>query len=479
MRVKFLVLLTLFLPLTVGAETSLPLTETELIQKVLEKNLHIQILQAERDMGHADVLSSKSRFDTFLQFDSSYNIDKRDRTTTIFGTTNKLTQFNLGVAKILPSGTLTSVKLLNQRESTNSPFATINPNFDSGLEFSLEQPLLNNFLGQKDRGTITLVKKQIEALNYQTQEKILHETHSVLSHFWNLAISERREKVVKRSVKEAENFLRTTRERKRLGLAQNSDVFAAQANLLEMEKGFLTTQKITQDWQSQLQTDLDLPRETHVTPTHSDKRVIDIPEFEAVMAEALSKRADYKAAQVLLDRENVNVKLKKNSRWPELDLFSTLTLNGVDTRYTHALQESYSADHPNWVIGLKIEVPLENRLARGELSRAKLEKARAVFQAKHLENQIRQEVDVTTRAMQLKLQSLEMTEKILTLQKKKWRSELNRYKIGKSSSDLVIRYHNDYLLAEEGYLQALLEVHLATLDYKRTTNMIFEMGLSS
>ena len=195
------------------------------------------------------------------------------------------------------------------------------------------------------------------------------------------------------------------------------------------------------------------------------------------MAQSLANRGDYQSAQALLERENIQVSLKKNSRWPELDLVSTLTLNGVDSRYSHSLQESVTADHPNWLIGLQFKVPLENRLARGEYSRAQLTKAKAVLQVKHAENQIRVAVDTALRDLDLKQKSLTMAKKISSLQREKWQSELKRYSVGKSSSDLVIRYHNDYLASKENYLQALLDLQTATLEYERVTNTIFERAL--
>ena len=233
------------------------------------------------------------------------------------------------------------------------------------------------------------------------------------------------------------------------------------------------------DWQAQLRNDLDLEKETKIVPKKITFPKIKTPDFPQAMTTALDKRADYKASQTLLEYENINVSLKKNSRWPELDLFSTLALNGVDSRYTHSLQEAFTGDHPNWILGLNLSVPLENRLARSEHSQAKLEKVKALLQVKQMENQIRQEIDVSLRGVSLKKKRLSMSHKISSLQEKKWQSELKRYKIGKSSSDLVIRYNNDYLLAEQEYLQALLEAHLARLDFKRASNTMFDTALQS
>ena len=482
MRVK-LFLLTLMgslISLSLGAsETRQPLSETDLIYKILEKNINVQVAQTNRELGHLNLTATRARFDTLLEFDTSHTIDKRDRTSTIFGTTNKITQFDLGFSRLFPTGTETSLKFVNQREATDSLFATINPNFDAGVEMSLNQPLLKNMLGKQDRGEVRLAKKQIEALDYQTQESILQETHRVLNHYWNLSVSLERQKIFKKFVDEAQHFLETTQGRQKLGLAQDADVFAAKANLLESKKGLLTAQTHIQDWQAQLQNDLDLEKEIQLIPTKEIKPDIRVPDFPEAMNQALNKRADYKAAQTLLEHENIKVSLKKNSRWPELDLFSTLTLNGVDSRYTHSIQESFSGDHPNWLFGLKLTVPLENRLARSEYSQAQLEKVKALLQVKQMENQIRQQIDVSLRGLLLKKKHLSMSQEIASLQEKKWLSELNRYKIGKSSSDLVIRYHNDYLLAEQEYLQASLETHLARLDFQRSSSTLFDAALQS
>lgn len=466
------IFLTLFLALAVQATERLELTEAKVLALALEKNLGVQIASLDQQIGTTGIQAAKGAFDTLLELEVDHLIDKSDQATTIFGTDNRTTNFNFGVSRLLPSGTRAALEWQNKRESTNSVFATLNPYYESIMSLSVEQPLLQNFLGMQDRGTVTLAKNQADSVaalaDHRTRAAILQ----VLVDYWNWITQAQLTSVARRSVQEAHTFERLAFEKESLGLYEATDVLAAQAGRLQMENQLADAIRATEDARGRLLRGLNLIPETTLVSSETITAKPKLPSLADELSLALAGRSDYLAVRTQVEEKRLSLQLAKNRRWPELDLVASLQLNGINAAYGSGLSEISSADHPSYFIGANFKWPIENRLARSKAKRTELEKMRVLLELKQLENQITQEVEEQWRAMETTLQQVTSNRRIEELQRKKWQQELAKYRTGRSSSDLVIRYQEDYLNAERITLDSLLRHQLATLGLKFATNTL-------
>src|SRR5262245_54618637 len=116
----------------VCAET-LTLTEEKVIDLFLEKNLEIQLAEADRKISETEIQKAKSAFDTTLNSRIDYLINKKDQAIPLFGTDNRTLNFDVEASKSFPTGTRAEAFWRNHRESTNSSFAVLNPFYEPTL----------------------------------------------------------------------------------------------------------------------------------------------------------------------------------------------------------------------------------------------------------------------------------------------------------------------------------------------------------
>jgi outer membrane protein TolC len=180
----------------------------------------------------------------------------------------------------------------------------------------------------------------------------------------------------------------------------------------------------------------------------------------------MANRSDYAAARARVEARKIELSLAGNRKWPQLDLVGSLRLNGVDGAYGDALGEIGGGDHPAYFFGGEFAWPIENRFAKSESRRAEHEKKKALFELKDVENRVAQEVEERWREAQSTRTQVKNSREIEKVQGEKWHLELDKYRVGRSSSDLVIRYQEDYLEARRQSLASLFRHRMAVLGLK-------------
>jgi outer membrane protein TolC len=260
----------------------------------------------------------------------------------------------------------------------------------------------------------------------------------------------------------AQQFLSTTLEEKKLGTAEDTDVLAARANVLVRKDELLSTKEFERVWEENLRVKLGLGPDIKIENADRVPRFITLRKSEtALINSAMAQRRDYKASKRELELREVKLEMAKNQRWPSLDLYSSLELNDIQTSYSGALG---NVDNPNWIIGMQFSVPLENRAARANRKRADIEKASAIVALKDLENRIANGVTRHYREVKSRQHIVKQSKKAMGLQQEKLRQEMNKYSLGRSTSDLIVRYQDDVVAAELSHFDAWLAYKTAALN---------------
>ncbi|MFA4973676.1 MAG: TolC family protein, partial [bacterium] len=219
-----------------------------------------------------------------------------------------------------------------------------------------------------------------------------------------------------------------------------------------------------------LRNDLELdPDQALLLSSRYPPKVRHLESVESMISRAMANRGDYLAAIEEIERQRVRVKMARNSRWPQLDLVSTLDLNEIDRSYGDALGDM---DSPNLTAGLMLSVPLENRAARAGARKAEAERARTVYAAKDLEKKIANEIARLAVAIGERLTIVEQTQQALSLHLEKQKLELGKYRMGRSSSDLVKRYQDDTVDTQRNLFEAWLAYKKSILDLKFALGMM-------
>lgn len=449
------------------------LTESRVIDLALEQNLSVLAAGEDREIAKTAIQQAKSVFDTQIHASADHLIDKRDQAIPLFGTDNRTTNFNLGAARAFPSGTRLSADWLNERNSTNSAFASINPSYESTVDLSIRQPILKNAFGQQDRGGVRLARKHFERIDHQSRRRVLEAVYRVLFDYWAWVSHRQNAGATSESVTQARRFEHLAGQKKIFGLYETTDVLAARANRLEMENLLTVAQRERDDAAGRLKRGLNLDADAALS-SGEPIPVGGAAGHDQARVAALANRSDYAAAKAHVEARQIEISLAKNRKWPEVDLVGSLKLNGVDSGYGNSLGEVGGADHPAYLFGGEFSWSLENRFARGEARRAEHESRKALFELKDVENQVVQEVDERWREAQSTLKQLKADREIERVQREKWVLELEKYGVGRSSSDFVIRYQEDYLAARRRTIATLFQHRMAVLGLKLAEETLVE-----
>ncbi|MBU1007217.1 MAG: TolC family protein, partial [Candidatus Omnitrophica bacterium] len=142
----------------------------------------------------------------------------------------------------------------------------------------------------------------------------------------------------------------------------------------------------------------------------------------------------------------------------------TFAQNGIDSRYSGAMEDVYEDSNPKYYVGIKFSYPLENNEAESEHEKAMLEKAKAVVNLQKTERQVISDIDEKFRNLSVNKINISKMRRIKNLQSGKLLQEEKRFKYGRSSSDTLIRYQQDLLGAELAAQRAYFDYRVSILE---------------
>ncbi len=451
-----------------------PLSLNEAIRLTLKNNFDIEIARLERKIIAYDIPIAKSIYDTTLTADVGYTVDEEEPSSATLPKKQNITEWNIGLSKKFSFGSILSLDFLNKRNSAAPSTAIINPYYKSDVEVSLTQPLLNNFFGFLDRGSVKLVRLDVSRLDLDELDNIEENISDVYTKYWDLVFAYEDRDSKKEALEYAENFLKITKDQYENGAAEETDLFASQANVEERKRDLLKTDKIISDTSDELKLAMNFFTEFTLSP--QDKPTTSPVELnkETHILKALENRRDLESVKIELEKKNLSVRLKKNERLPQVDLIGTFTANGLAREMIDAVGEAASMDDPTYFIGVEVSYPLENRKARSEFRQSELEKAQTIWDMKRVEKEIFVDIEKDIRNIIFKEKQVKYNEKIYELQKKKLEGEEKKYGFGRSSSDIIIRFQDDVVNAKTGLSLALTDYEKAIISLKRNQNILLD-----
>lgn len=453
------------------AQAPLVLTPQKVKELLLSQGLGVQWLEAARRAKEQDLPQIKSRFDTLLTLEGDHNIDQSARTSTFFGSRTDTSRWNVGLERLIPSGTTLGFRFLNERiETTGASAITGIPSrstYEPILEFRLDQSLGENIFGRLDRAEVRRIRRAIEAQDFQTRHEINKLLVEAWSVFWEWAVAGEAVQNGQEALAAAQDFLQTTLEKEKLGLVEKTDRLGAQS--LAAKRTALLQQLKSEEleWETKIKTILSLPVETSPQAQPGEIRFPAFTQEEAVAA-GLQNRFDLQSSKQSLEEKDIELVIAKNEKLPVIDLKNTLQLNEVGVgRYASALGDM---DSPNWTVGLQFQLPLENRQARGRKAQADFERLQAMLAVKQLEEGIIHDVGKKLAQARLAQEILANQKRSEALEKEKLATALAEYRRARFSAELILQYHDDYLKARLEALRARRDLALAVLALKEAVN---------
>ncbi len=438
----------------------------EVLRLALRNNFDIRLARTDQEINSYFLEKARAAYDTLLTGGFDYTHDNFRQSSDYLGSQNKTADYGVKLTKTIPWGTELSLEFANRYQSTDSTFATLNPSTDSSLKVALRQPLLKNFGGKLTRGKIDLTRINVDNLNLAAWQRMELSLAEAARTYWDL-VEIQAEVLLEEKMEERARYLFELSQRQlKMGMLEKVDLVAAEANLKirESELIFDREELITISRRLKYLIDdrspeLILPADILALPSNPV-----FAQFPESMTLALQNRWDYLRALQELQADDINLNLKENSRWPEVDLIASFARNGLSDKWSAAARDIFEEDNPQYYAGIQFSYSLEDRLAGSEFRQAELEKARSIIVIKQIEREIYTRVDEQLRGARVSLELARRENYIQSLQQKKLTEEEKRFKYGRSNSKTVIDYQNDLLLSQLQANKALTVYHKSLID---------------
>ncbi len=455
-----------------GEETRLSLSDC--LDIGLVNNLDIKIAKIESKIKRFDIPIAKSIFDTILEGEIGYARDERAASSTLAGTERFTTNYELSATKKIPAGTEITVDYSNTRDWTDSPYVTNNPLHTSELSFTLEQPVLKNLFGYIDRRDVKLSKIEADQAGLKALSRIEDSVADIEKSYWNLVFTYQNVALREGLLKEAQKLYGIFKEHLKVGFVETGELYETEANVRIRKTELAIAENNLKDASNRLKLLLNEEDDFLILPrnklAHLEKRA-DLAES---LNDAFIANRDYQVEKKTLTSKKIKLKMKKNSLWPEVDLVGTFALNGIDRKPGKAAGRVTTDKHPYYYAGVEFSIPFENREARGEYRKAKLEKEKAILELLQVEKNVINDVDEKVRRVNLNLENAKRWAKIKEIQGLKFEEEEKKLKYGRSNSKTLIDYQNDLTLATINEYDALLQYYSSLIDLENAKDMLLE-----
>ena len=396
---------------------------------------------------------------------------------------------NIGYLQSFPTGTSFSAELQNNRLSTNSPNSFLNPNLNSYFRVAVQQQLLAGFgLGPNLR-YLRIAKNNKKISDESFKLQVVTTITQIADMYWDLVAAYEDEQVKSRALDFANATLDNSRKQLSLQAIPAMDVMKAEAEVANREQD-LTIAKTTLQFQellmkNALTKNLDDPI-LEAMPVHpTDRSTMPIAatgaSTEDVIAKALRDRLELGESNIDLENRQISRDAARNALLP------TVTLNGyyggtglagvqnpnsdivsaVPTSFGGALADAFNHSAPDYYVGVSVNIPVRNRVAKSDQYRSELEERQAELRLQQLKKQIRIEVRNAQYALTQNKARVDAAVKARDLAQKTFDITAKEQELGSGSNYETLTARRDLSAAESALVAAMTTYQKAKIEVDR------------
>ncbi|MCF7877260.1 MAG: TolC family protein, partial [Candidatus Omnitrophica bacterium] len=393
----------------------------------------------------------------------------------LVGTKKKNITYSADISKKLPSGTTVSLGVKAKKEKTNSTSATINPSYESLAEVSIIQSLGRNFFGLADRADIKITKLDIKNSDFSSLDKIEHSLFEAQKAYLNFLSMDQKLTIRKDMLDKAKELYQIYKKKFSLGTAEKPELLAIEAlvkrRISELEVAKLKRLKA----KNNLFFLLNISEINKKIEALDDLLIkIEKVDFYQALREAIEYRRDYQQIKNRLKKNDIQVAVKKNALWPEIDLEASFARNNIEGSYSDSIDNFTKQSHDEIAVGISVKIPLENNEAESELEAVKLQGKKNLVLFKKNERLILKEINDKASDVNSYSTQVDTNQEIVEIQKEKLFLEKKRLEIGLSSADIIIDYHQDLLEARLSLVNSLFKYRLGLIGLDLAKNSLLD-----
>ncbi len=302
--------------------------------------------------------------------------------------------------------------------------------------------------------------------------------------YWEYVLATEQLEIVKESLNLAQQQADEIRKRVLVGQLAEVELPAASAEVALRRQALINVQNTRkrlrlQLWQ-QIYGTVAPGWDTEIEPTEKPDIPQSLPIKEGVeMHVALSKklRPDLNQARLQLQRGKLDVELTRNGLLPRLDLFINLGKSGFAASFSDASSD-WDDDQYDASVGVRLEHAMGRRKEKGMFNIAQTSLEQLQFSLENLEELSELDVRQAYLEVQRANEQIDATKATRALQEVAYRAELQKFRVGRSTTLLVNRAQRDLMSSKIDEVQAIIDLRKAVLElYRREGSLLERRGI--
>lgn len=406
------------------------------------------------------------------------------------------TNGNIGYLQAFPTGTTLSAVFDNSRGATNSPNSFLNPTLNSYYHVALQQQLLAGFGFGPNLRYLRIAKNNQKISDAAFKLQVITTVTQIESMYWDLVAAYEDTQVKTQSLEFAQRTLDIGRKQLALQAIPAMEVMKDEGEVANCEQD-LTIAKSSLQFQellikNALTKNLDDPvlEAMPVHPTSSSTIQADVKtgSTEDSIALALRDRIELKESDIDLQNRNISRDAARNALLPTVALTAFYGGTGLagpsnpashvnstaETTWGGAVQHAFNNTAPDYYVGLSVEIPIRNRVAKSDQYRAELEMGQAQLRLQQLRKQIRIEVRNAQYALEQSKARVEFATKSRDLAKKTFDITAKEQELGAGSSFQTLTARHDLAEAQSTLVAAMTAYQKAKIELSRSIGSTLE-----
>jgi outer membrane protein TolC len=410
-------------------------------------------------------------------------------------------QANFTYSQAFATGTSISFEFNNSRQTTNSPFFNLSPALGSMYRFSFQQQLLSGFGFGPNLRYLHIANNDKKISDIAFKDQVIATITQIADIYWDLVNAYEQAEVNEQSLNFAQRSLDNAKKQLQLESIPEMDVMRAEAEVSKRDQD-LTVARTSLQLQellikNALTRSLDDPllEAMPVVPTDRLQSVQASPAqpMQDLIAEALRDRPELAESDVDLINRQISRKAAKNALLPSLSLVGFYGGSGlagplnpvynipgepnsstVPTDFAGALQNAFNNTAPDYYIGVNLNIPIRNRVAKADQYRSELEYRQAELRREQLRKQIKIEVRNAEYALEQTAARVDAARKARDLAQRTFEITQKERDLGAGSTYQTMTAQRDLSLAELDLVTAMTVYEKAKVELDRATASTLE-----
>jgi outer membrane protein TolC len=401
--------------------------------------------------------------------------------------------FNLSYQQSFALGTTITFETQNNRQTTNSIYSNLSPSLGAYYRVSVQQQLLAGFGFGPNLRFLRIAKNNKKISDIAFKDQLVATVTQIADMYWDLVSAYEAERVTEQSYAFAQQSLSNAQKQLQLDAIPAMDVMRAEAEVTRRDQDLLIAKTTLQLQESLMKNaitkNLDDPMLESMPVIPTDRSEMIGPQVEQTVQElideALKDRPELAESDIDLVNRQISRQAAKNNLLPSLSLvgfyggtglagelnpaYYTNNVSTLPTNFWGAFDNSFNGTSPDYFVGLNLNIPIRNRVAKADQYRSELEYRQAELRLQQLKKQIRIEVRNAQYALEQSQARVQAAQKARDLAQKTFTIMQKEQDLGAGSPFQTLTAQRDLALAELDLVNADTAYQKSKVELQRAT----------